>query len=219
MLVLASKSPRREVLLRYLVDTFDVDTVPVEEVAPHALPAGEAVELIARKKALAVSHKRPSDWVLAADTSLLFGGHIMGKARDEAMLRDHLRQLGGQTHQVYTGVSLAWNNQVVDGVHALSAVHMEVLPAAVVDAYARSGEWVGKAGGYGIQDAMLRPYLRVQAGPWSNVVGLPMSLTRDLLRRNRIPCRDPPTEAWLQDNNPFEAASPGPGTSGAGAPP
>lgn len=203
LLVLASKSPRREVLLRYLVDDFEVEQIPVDEVAPHEIPVGEAVEVIARKKALAVSKKRPSDWVLAADTVLLCHGELMGKARDEAQLRLHLAELAGGTHQVWTGVALAWNGKIVDGLHALTAVRMDRMPAAVVDEYARSREWIGKAGGYGIQDMVLRPYLHIQAGPWSNVVGLPLAGVAGLLRRQRIACRDPPDEAWLQDHNPF----------------
>ncbi|MHB8633077.1 MAG: Maf family protein [Thermoplasmatota archaeon] len=206
-LILASKSERRHVLLRFLVDDFTVDAVPIDEVAPRALDPGEAVELIARKKALAVCPRHPEAWVLAADTVVLAHEELMGKARDEAMLRLHLAQLSGHTHQVWTGVSLAWNGQAVDGARALSAVRIDRMPADVVDRYARSGQWIGKAGGYGIQDAALQPYVHVQAGPWSNVVGLPLALTRDLLHRNRIPCRDPPTEGYLQDHNPFQAGA------------
>lgn len=207
MLVLASKSPRREVLLRLLVDDFTIDAVPVDETAPHAIPPDEAVELIARKKALAASRKHPADWILAADTVVQCHGELYGKARDEASLRLRLAELAGQTHQVMTGVALAWNGQVVDGGRATTAVHMARMPGEVIDAYAASNLWVGKAGGYGIQDAMLRPYLRIQAGPWSNVVGLPMAMTAGILRRHRLPCKDPPTEAWLEQADVFRAGT------------
>lgn len=202
-LVLASTSPRRHLLFRHLTEDFVVDATPVEEVAPRALPVGEALEVIARKKALAVSTRRPDDYVLAADTVVVYHEELINKARDELTMRRQLAMLSGATHQVWTGLALAWNGRVVDGAHAVTAVLIDRLPVAVLDAYAASGQWEGKAGGYGIQDKLLAPFVKLQAGPWSNVVGLPLRLTFDLLQRNRIPVREPPAEDWLRDHNPF----------------
>ncbi len=207
-LILASKSPRREVLLRHVAPDFTVESLPVEEVAPRSLEVGEAVQVIARKKALAVSQRRPDAWVLAADTVVVFHDELVGKARDEISLRRQLAMLMGETHQVWTGLALCWGGKALDAQNAVSAVHLDRLPVAVLDAYAGSGEWYGKAGGYGIQDPLLRPFLHVKSGPWSNVVGLPLRATYDLLRRNGVPCREPPTEDWLQQNNPFEVPPP-----------
>jgi septum formation protein len=186
-----------------LTDDFTVDSVPVEEVAPRALSVGDAVEVIARKKALAVSAKRPDAWVLAADTVVVLGDELVDKARDELTLRKQVLALSGGTHQVWTGVALAWAGKAIDHRRAVTAVHMERLPVAVLDAYAASGAWYGKAGGYGIQDRMLAPFLKIQAGPWSNCVGLPLALTAELLRSNGIATRTPPSEDWLRDHNPF----------------
>jgi septum formation protein len=202
-LVLASGSPRRPVLLRYLTDDFTVDSVPVEEVAPRALSVGDAVEVIARKKAIAVSQKRPDAFVLAADTVVVLGDELVDKARDELSERKHLLALSGGTHQVWTGLALAWAGKAVDARHAVTAVHMDRLPVAVLDAYVASGAWYGKAGGYGIQDKMLAPFLKIQAGPWSNCVGLPLAQTADLLRGNGVAVRAPPAEDWLREHNPF----------------
>jgi septum formation protein len=206
VLVLASRSPRRPVLLRFLTDEFVVDAIPVEEVAPRALPVGEAVEVIARKKALAVSARHPDAMVIAADTVVVLGDELVGKAPDELAARRTLAMLAGVTHQVWTGVALAWGGKAVDHAHAVTAVHMDRLPVAVLDTYVSSSQWEGKAGGYGIQDPLLAPFLHIKAGPWSNVVGLPLAQTRDLLRRNGVTVRDPPDEAWLRDHNPFETA-------------
>jgi septum formation protein len=202
-LVLASTSPRRKVLLQHLVADFDVDPTPVEEVAPRALSVGDAVEVIARKKALAVSVRRPADWVLAADTVVVYGEELVDKARDEQALRGKLAMLMGETHQVWTGVALCWGGKAIDHRRAVTAVHLDRLPVAVLDTYAQSGAWYGKAGGYGIQDKLIAPFVRLQAGPWSNVVGLPLAQTADLLRSNGIACKDPPQEDWLRDHNPF----------------
>jgi septum formation protein len=202
-LVLASRSPRREVLLRMLVDDFVADPEPIDEVAPRGLPVGEALEVIARKKALATATRHPDAWVLGADTVVVLGDELIGKARDEAGERERLAVLSGTTHQVWTGLALVWGGKAVDAAHAVTAVRLDKLPREVVDAYVASRLWEGKAGGYGIQDRMLQPYLRIMAGPWSNVVGLPLAVTHALLSRNRVPCREPPAEAWLVDHNPF----------------
>lgn len=206
-LVLASSSPRRATLLRLLADDFAIAPTPVEEVAPRALSVGDAVEVIARKKALATSDKDRDAWVLAADTVVSCRGELVDKAATADEMRQKLAFLSGTTHQVVTGLALAWDGRAVDGAHAVTAVLMDRMPPDLVSAYADSGLWQGKAGGYGIQDKLLEPYVRIQAGPWSNVVGLPLELTRDLLRRNGIAVRDPPTETWLRDHNPFEAAA------------
>lgn len=202
-LILASSSPRRPVLLRHLTDDFTIDSVPVEEVAPRALSVAEAVEVIARKKALAVSAKHPDAYVLAADTVVVLGDELIDKARDVPQLRAQLAMLSGGTHQVWTGLALAWSGKAIDRRHAVTAVHIDRMPIEVVDAYAASGAWYGKAGGYGIQDKILSQYIRIQAGPWSNVVGLPLGKTAELLRANGIPCREPPAEDWLRDHHPF----------------
>jgi len=202
-LVLASRSPRRTVLLRLLTDDFVVDATPVEEVAPRALSVGEAVEAIARKKALAVSARRPDDHVLAADTVVVLGDELVDKARDETALRAQLAMLAGGTHQVWSGLALAWGGKAVDHRQAVTAVQMDRLPIAVLDAYVASGQWQGKAGGYGVQDKLLAPFLRTMAGPWSNVVGLPLAKTAELLRANGIAAKEPPAEEWLREHNPF----------------
>lgn len=202
-LILASSSPRRPVLLKHLTEDFTIEALPVEEVAPRALSVGEAVEVIASKKALAVSARHPEAYVLAADTVVVLGDELVDKARDVPTLRSHLAMLSGGTHQVWTGLALAWNGKVLGRRHAVTAVLIERLPAEVVDAYAASGQWYGKAGGYGIQDKLLAPYIRLQAGPWSNVVGLPLAQTADLLKANGVKVRAPPDEEWLRQHNPF----------------
>jgi septum formation protein len=201
--VLASQSPRRSVLLKYLLDEFQVDSVPVEEVAPRALSVGDAVEVIARKKALATSARHPDKWVLAADTVVVFGDQLVNKAPDEQTMRQQVLMLSGGTHQVWTGLALAWGGRAVDHRSAVTAVHMDRLPVAVLDTYASSGAWEGKAGGYGIQDRLLAPFVRIQAGPWTNCVGLPLAKTAELLRANGIACKQPPPETWFWDHNPF----------------
>lgn len=204
-LVLASQSPRRKVLLGYLTTEFDVDPTPVEEIAPRALPVWEALEVIARKKALATSHRRPMDWVLAADTVVVHRGELVGKARGPDQARDRLRALSGEVHEVVTGLALARHEQSIDSVSVTTRLRFDDLDDDLIHRYVRSEAWVGKAGGYGIQDAMLAPHLHIESGPWSNVVGLPLGATAQLLRRNRLQAQEPPSEDWLRQHNPFDA--------------
>lgn len=202
-LVLASQSPRRRVLLRYLVEDFDVQPTPVEEVAPRALPVWEALEVIARKKALATSRLRPTDWVLAADTVVVHRDRLVGKAHGPDEVRTRLRSLSGEVHEVVTGLALARNGQTVDASAVTTRLRFDALPDDLIDRYVRTEAWIGKAGGYGIQDPILAPSIHIVDGPWSNVVGLPLGATAELLRRNHVPTAEPPSEDWLRDHNPF----------------
>ncbi len=189
-LVLSSKSPRRKILLGYLRDDFDVDATDVVEIAPRALPVAEALEVISRKKALATSVRRPNDWILAGDTVVVQWNQLLGKARSPQDARSRLRALSGETHEVVTGLALARGERCVDAESVTTKVRFDVLEERLIYEYVRSEAWVGKAGGYGIQDALLAPFVHIEDGPWSNVVGLPLAATKALLERNGIDCMD-----------------------------
>ncbi len=200
--VLASKSPRRKVLLRHVIPTFEVAVIPVTEEAPRALDVAQAVEVIAKKKALAASREHPDAVVIAGDTVVTYRQELIGKAHTPAEARMRLAMLSGETHEVVTGLALAHRERAIDGESCTSRVRMDRIPKEVLEEYIGSGAWRGKAGGYGIQDPLLGPYLHVD-GSWSNVVGLPLATLHALLTRNEIPCQEPPSEGWLRDHNPF----------------
>lgn len=180
-LILASGSPRRQELLReagyaFLVSPADID----ESVFPPGLAPAELAEHLALAKARVVAERFPDDVVLAADTVVALGPDALGKPVDAADARRLLSLLGGTAHQVITGVAvirasagLALRARVV------SAVHMRALTTAEVDAYIATGDWEGKAGGYGIQDQ--DPFVTRTSGCHTNIVGLPMTHTRQLL--------------------------------------
>ena len=194
-LVLASSSPRRRILLRLLVDDFEVHPADIDEEAPHRLPIPDALRVIARKKALAVGADRPDDWILAADTVVVLDGELIGKSQNEAEERLALARLSGHRHEVVTGLALVWGDEVIDDADVTTRLRMDRLPGPLVQRYVASGAWQGKAGGYGIQDALLRGHVHIEAGAWSNVVGLPLAATAHLLRRNGIAVMDPPAES------------------------
>src|ERR1700722_13747872 len=104
MIVLASASPRRQDLLRnagipFAVEPADINETPLAGEAPR-----ECAERLAREKALAVSQRRPQDYVLGADTIVVVDGTILGKPRDADDAARMLRLLSGRMHEVITGV-------------------------------------------------------------------------------------------------------------------
>jgi septum formation protein len=191
-LFLASRSPQRQSLLREAGYTFEIDPADVdEENYPRHLLPSEVVLHLARSKLAAVSPRHPDDVVLAADTLVAFGDIILGKPIDAEHARQMLRRLAGTTHVVVSGVAVG---RIVTGFHraerVMSAVRMRLLSENEIDRYVQSGAWQGKAGGYGIQDCDLQagiissgaqPFLKRIAGCHTNIIGLPMTLTKKLL--------------------------------------
>ena len=181
ILVLASASPRRLELLRQIGIVPDhVEPADIDETPRHSeLPAGHVVRL-AEAKARAVWPRYPDAFVLAADTVVACGRRILPKAEDEATARACLDLLSGRRHRVYGGVALLTPAGELATRRVISQVAFKRLSEQEMAAYLASGEWRGKAGGYAIQGhaAALIPWI---AGSYSNVVGLPLYETVQLL--------------------------------------
>jgi septum formation protein len=181
ILVLASASPRRLELLRQVgivpdrVDPADIDETP----AKGELPSAHVVRL-AQAKARAVAPRHPGAFILAADTAVACGRRILPTAEDEASARASLMLLSGRRHRVYGGVAVITPAGEMAVRRVISQVAFKRLSEAEIEAYLTSGEWRGKAGGYAIQGsaAAFIPWL---AGSYSNVVGLPLFETAQLL--------------------------------------
>ncbi len=156
----------------------EVDETPLSRELPRdhvlRLAVAKAADVAARLDAAGA-------YVLAADTVVACGRRILGKADDVATAARFLRLLSGRRHRVYTGVAVA----APDGRRAVRAaitmVRFKRLGERELAAYLASGEWQGKAGGYAIQGRAEAFTLAIN-GSWSNVVGLPLATTLDLLR-------------------------------------
>jgi septum formation protein len=181
-LVLASASPRRLDLLARLgiaperVIATDIDETPLR----GELPRPHAVRL-ALAKAEAAAAEAPAAIVLAADTVVAVGRRILPKAETEAEARACLALLSGRRHRVTTAVVLALPDgrrlrRVVE-----SAVTFQRLTEQQLAEYLAGGEWRGKAGGYAIQ-GRAEAFIRFLSGSHSNVVGLPLFETAQMLR-------------------------------------
>jgi septum formation protein len=181
-LILASGSPRRLDLLRRIgvvparVLPPEIDETPRKQELPRPL-AGR----LSQAKARAVMALEPDALVLAADTVVGVGRRILPKAENEAEARDCLALISGRRHRVYTGVALGLPDGRLLTRVVESIVTFQRLTPQQVDAYIASGEWRGKAGGYTIQESA-EAFVRFLSGSHSNVVGLPLHETAQLLR-------------------------------------
>jgi septum formation protein len=180
-LILASASPRRLDLLRQLgihpdaVDPAELDeTVRAEELpGPHALR-------LAQEKALAVAGRHPEAFVLGADTVVACGRRVLPKAEEEETARRCLELLSGRRHRVHGGVALVAPDGRLVARRVETVVAFKRLTEAELATYLECSEWRGKAGGYAIQGRAAR-FVRWLSGSYSNVVGLPLFETAQLL--------------------------------------
>lgn len=188
-LVLASASPRRRDLLQRAGVPFEVAPAEIDESARSGEAPAVYAQRIAAEKARAVFATHPDAFVLAADTIVVVGGEILGKPRDEADARRMLERLSGRSHQVTTAVCLV----SPDGAERCRVVTTEVdvraLRGEEIDAYLRSGEWRGKAGGYAVQ-GIASAFVTAIRGSYTNVVGLPLAEVLELLRAAGAPGAD-----------------------------
>lgn len=182
MLLLASSSPRRLALLRQAgVEPDRVVAPDVDEgLQPAELPKQHALRLAAAK-ADAARALDPEAFVLAADTVVACGRRILDKTEDEHRARRALELLSGRRHRVWTAVAVLAPDGRRSVKDAMTHVRFKRLDRADIDAYLACEEWRGKAGAYAIQ-GRAEAFVVALNGSWSNVVGLPLALTLDMLR-------------------------------------
>lgn len=171
-LVLASASPRRAELLRLAGLEFDVVVSDADETMHPDETAVTYVCRVAEAKADLVGARYPDRLVLAADTTVVADGVMLGKPRDAAEARAMLTRLSGRTHEVMTGLCLrgATRRSAVE----VTTVEFAPLSAGEIEWYVASGEPFDKAGAYAIQGLASRFVLRIE-GSYANVVGLPVA--------------------------------------------
>ncbi len=214
-LVLASASPRRRELLRYLTPSFKAVTTEGETETREMPPSVAArlptfpldplmhPTLLAWRKAMAARDKGESGVILAADTIVVIDGDVLGKPRDPVNAREMLRRLAGRVHTVYTGVVTLHTELQAPPQLALDAADVQMAPLTSneIAEYVETGEPMDKAGAYGIQGLGGRLVQRV-AGSYTCVVGLPLITTHHLLTSMGIVGLADPVaafERWLAD--------------------
>ncbi|TAK40677.1 MAG: septum formation inhibitor Maf [Betaproteobacteria bacterium] len=191
---LASRSPRRRELLahigvKYHLLLFRARPGSEPEVSEAVLPgepARDYVTRVARLKAdagwLRMQQRRlPHAPVLAADTTVVLDGRILGKAADRGEAAAMLAALSGRRHEVLTAVALKYGSEL-DSALSVSEVAFRALAPQEIEAYVASGEWDDKAGAYAIQGRAARFAAEIR-GSHSGIVGLPLYETAQLLER------------------------------------
>lgn len=179
-LVLGSASPRRQELLAQIgvrpdsIRPADIDEVPQKKERPR-----DYASRLANEKADAIAIA-PDELLLCADTVVAVGRRLLEKPADAAEAERFLRLLSGRRHAVFTAVTLRntthrWHRNVV------TAVRFKYLSDQEIGEYIASDEWRGKAGGYAIQ-GRAEALVSYIVGSYSNVVGLPLYETTNLLR-------------------------------------
>ncbi|MBU2710088.1 Maf family protein [Zooshikella harenae] len=197
MIYLASQSPRRQELLKQIGVNYLIIPAAIDE-SPYADEVGDAYVLrMAKEKANAgwqilhaeesiiSSTEKCSPCVLAADTSVIVDGCILGKPKDESEAKAMLMRLSNRTHQVITAVALKASSQM-EARLSVSNVTFRALTDADAQAYIRSGEPLDKAGAYAIQ-GLGAIFVQHLAGSYSGVMGLPLTETAELLQLMDVP--------------------------------
>lgn len=179
-LILASGSIRRRELLQQLGLTFDVLSPDIDESLYLDEAVEDYVERLAKQKAQAVLHLHPSAVVIAADTCIAIHDQILGKPENKQHAMAMWSMLSGTTHQVYSGVSVA-SKQQQRSIVVKTQVEFQTLSQVEMESYWATGEPVGKAGGYAIQ-GIAAQFIPGIVGSYSNVVGLPLHETVNLLK-------------------------------------
>ncbi|HEY2731261.1 MAG TPA: Maf family protein, partial [Polyangia bacterium] len=175
-LVLASASPRRRELLErvglsLVVAAADVDETPLPGERPTDYVrrvAGAKCDAVAATHAAAA----PPLAVLAADTTVVVAGEILGKPADADDARRMLGRLAGRRHEVATGYRIRFADKMVERT-VTTLVVLRALAPAELEAYVASDEWRGKAGGYAVQ-GIAGSFVVKMVGSYTNIVGLPL---------------------------------------------
>lgn len=182
-LILASKSPRRQQLLRDLGFDFEVRTMDVNEDHDLSLNGEEIAAHLAEKKALAFESDLADDEiVLTSDTVVWCNGESLAKAENEAHAREMLQKLSGTSHDVITGVCLL-SKKHKEVFTDTTKVYIRKLTDEEIDYYISHYRPFDKAGAYGIQEWIGMWAIEKIEGSFFTVMGLPTHLTHPYLQK------------------------------------
>lgn len=183
-LILASSSPRRKELLQQLGLTFDVLSPDIDESVLEHENVEHYVRRLAETKAQAVLASQPNVVVLAADTSVVLDQQIIGKPESKQHAFEIWSLLSDQVHEVLTGVCVATTTHR-ESIVVRTRVEFQKLSLDDMERYWATGEPLGKAGAYAIQGIAAQYIPRIE-GSYSNVVGLPLHETVQLLKAVKV---------------------------------
>lgn len=170
--ILASKSPRRQHLLKLMDIDFKVVLKEVDESYPSGLSPEEIAVYISEKKAKAFDETIKNEIVITADTIVSVDDKILGKPDNEEHAFDILSQISGRMHEVITGVTLLKDHRL-NSFYDISEVYFRELKPDEIRHYIQTSKPFDKAGAYGIQEWIGLVGIEKIVGSYTNVVGLP----------------------------------------------
>ena len=200
-IILGSQSPRRRELMSGLDIPFTAITIDADETFPSHLQAGDIPMYISRAKARAYeANLVEGDLLITSDTIVWLNGQMLGKPRDKEEAKQMLRQLSGQTHQVYTAVCFTWINNPTSSSTTLhnptpsstiqhdewvdsTDVTFRVLTEQEIDYYVEKYMPLDKAGAYGVQEWIGYVGVTRMEGSYFNVMGFPICHVYDWLKQ------------------------------------
>ncbi len=171
--ILASASPRRKELIKFIDENAVILPADIEEILPKNIYPENIAEYFACQKAKHVGSSNPDSIVLGADTVVIIDGKILGKPKDKQDAENMLTLLSGKTHQVITGCCLCFGKKSYS-FSVTSSVTFFDLTEDEINAYINTNEPFDKAGAYGIQGKGCLLVKEIK-GDYYNVVGLPVA--------------------------------------------
>ena len=180
-IILASKSPRRQELLKLLGVDFTIHTADIDETMDPDLPPEREVARVGAEKAKAIAAScGADDIIIAADTIVVIDGQILGKPKSTADAVRMLNLLSGRRHEVMTGLTVLHGGSIQSRV-VRTGIEFRALSDREIDAYVATGEPMDKAGAYGIQ-GRASIFVRHLDGDYFCVMGLPLCPLAEMLR-------------------------------------
>lgn len=179
MFILASKSPRRQELLKLIVKDFKIMVPDIDENINVSIPSDTA-KIISKFKAYKIFADNPTATVLACDTIVVIEGELLGKPKNAEDAYRMLRKLSGKKHHVISGFTLLSPNLEINK-NIVTEVYFNTLSDETIEAYINTGSPFDKAGAYGIQDENFNLVSRIK-GSYYNVMGLPVEALRKVIK-------------------------------------
>jgi septum formation protein len=181
-LVLASKSPRRKIILQergyeFIIDASDFDENSIKEPVIF-----KKVIKIACGKAKKVARRHKGSLILAVDTMVYYRRKALGQVETEKEAIKVLKMLSGKTHKVYSGICiLDTKNGRMLTAYEVTTVKLKKITDKEIRSYVEAGKYRGKAGAYNISDPMFETFVEKVKGSYFNILGLPIERVEQML--------------------------------------
>ena len=187
--LLASTSPRRQELFKYIVKDFEIASPHFDEKSVKIKNPKKLVETLAKGKAEAVFEKSQGDWcVVGADTMVVLGKELIGKPKDEKDAIEMMKKLSGKTHKVVTGVCIMVRTGDIESSFTFSVtskIQFNKLNDKEIKEYVKTNSVLDKAGAYAIQEGAGKFIKRIE-GSYHNIVGFPVAEIYEILKAENL---------------------------------